>query len=73
LRFDVCIAWQGARHIEFKDSADPHDGVISVFRFCEFQRRRSIDEQAAASPTSLLDDPVSRAVPADHENRRLQA
>jgi hypothetical protein len=73
LRFEVCIARRVARQIEFKNSADPHDGVIPVFGFCEFQRRRSIDEQPAASATLLLDDPVPLAVPADHENRGLQA
>lgn len=46
--------------------------MISVFRFCEFQRCFAIGEQAATRPILFLRDPVSPAVTADHENRRPQ-
>jgi hypothetical protein len=74
LRFDATGARPVTLDIEVKDSTHPDDGVrlSSAFEFREFERRRAIGEQAPAGPTLLLRDPVSFAVAADHENRRLQ-
>jgi hypothetical protein len=56
-------------HVELQNFGRHYDGGVSVAILVssEFQRGRTIDENATAAVIGILNDPLAATVPADEE------
>jgi hypothetical protein len=72
----VLISGRGfAVQIEFENAGDHDDGLrpVSVFEHRVVEGLLAVDEESTAGTFFVLDDPVTSAIPADFEARRICA